>query len=52
MGAVVLLGDFKTQAVEGAAYQLPIGAGHSDVWQPDSQGDGYTCYQAPDLRNE
>ena len=48
---VVLLGDFNTQAVDGAAYQLLIGAGYSDVWQADSEGDGYTCCQAPDLGN-
>ena len=49
---VILLGDFNTPAVDGAAYQLLIGAGYSDVWQADSEGDGYTCCQAPDLRNE
>ena len=48
---VILLGDFNTQAVDGAAYQLLIGAGYSDVWQADSEGDGYTCCQAPDLGN-
>ena len=49
---VILLGDFNTQAVEAAAYQLLLGAGYTDVWQEDSAGSGYTCCQAADLRNE
>ena len=46
---MILLGDFNTQAVDGAAYQLLRGAGYTDVWRADSAG--YTCCQAPDLRN-
>lgn len=49
---VILLGDFNTQAGDGAAYQLLTGAGYSDVWQAHSDGTGFTCCQAPDLRNE
>lgn len=48
---VILLGDFNTQAPEGAAYQLLLEAGYRDVWQADSAGTGNTCCQAADLQN-
>ena len=49
---VILLGDFNTQAVDGAAYQLLLMAGYTDMWQADSEGTGDTCCQAKSLRNE
>ena len=49
---VILLGDFNTPAPDGAAYQLLLGAGYSDVWQADSEGSGNTCCQDADLSNE
>ena len=49
---VILLGDFNTRAPDGAAYQLLLEAGYVDVWQSESEGDGATCCQADDLRNE
>ena len=49
---VILLGDFNTRAPDGAAYQLLLEAGYVDVWQTESEGDGATCCQADDLRNE
>lgn len=49
---VILLGDFNTPAPDGAAYQLLLEAGFSDVWQADSEGNGNTCCQDADLRNE
>ena len=49
---VVLLGDFNTQAPAGDVYQFLLdAAGYTDVWQADSEGAGYTCCQAGDLRN-
>ncbi len=49
---VILLGDFNTRAPDGEAYQLILEAGYVDVWQTESEGDGATCCQADDLRNE
>ena len=48
---VILMGDFNTEAPEGAAYQLLTGAGYEDVWQTDSAGSGNTCCQAGNLKN-
>lgn len=48
---VILLGDFNTNATDGAAYQAIIAAGYQDAWQSDA-GSGYTCCQADDLMNE
>ena len=50
-GPVILLGDFNTPAPDGAAYKAIIGAGFQDTWQADSDGSGYTCCQADDLKN-
>ena len=47
---IILLGDFNTQAPDGAAYQLLIAAEYIDTWQVDT--DGKTCCQEKDLRNE
>ena len=47
---IVLLGDFNTQAPDGAAYQLLIDAAYMDTWQ--GAADGNTCCQAKDLLNE
>ena len=49
---VILLGDFNTAAPDGAAYQLLLEAGYSDVWQADLEGSGNTCCQDAYLRNE
>ena len=49
---VILLGDFNTPAPDGAAYQLLLEAGYSDVWQADSEGSGNTCCQDADLSNQ
>ncbi len=49
---VILLGDFNTEATDGAAYQAITGAGYKDAWQADSAGSGYTCCQADDLMNQ
>ena len=49
---IVLFGDFNTPAPDGTAYQMLLAAEYIDVWQADSEGDGNTSYQAPDLRNE
>lgn len=46
---IILLGDFNTQAPDGAAYQLLIAAEYIDTWQVDA--DGKTCCQAKDLLN-
>ena len=49
---MILLGDFNTQAPAGDVYQFLLDdAGYTDVWQADSEGAGYTCCQAGDLRN-
>ena len=48
---VILMGDFNTNATDGAAYQAIIGAGYQDAWQSDA-GSGLTCCQADDLMNE
>ena len=48
---VILLGDFNTNATDGAAYQAIVGAGYQDAWQSDA-GNGHTCCQADDLMNE
>ncbi len=48
---IILLGDFNTEAPEGAAYQLLLASGYTDTWQPDSEGTGFTCCQAADIRN-
>lgn len=48
---VILLGDFNTEAPDGAAYRAIVGAGYQDAWQADSDGSGYTCCQADDLKN-
>jgi endonuclease/exonuclease/phosphatase family metal-dependent hydrolase len=49
---VILLGDFNTQAPSGDVYRFLLDdAGYMDVWQADSEGAGYTCCQAGDLRN-
>ena len=49
---VILLGDFNTLAPDGPAYAILLDAGFEDTWQADSEGTGYTCCQAADLRNE
>ena len=49
---LILLGDFNSAAPDGAAYQLLLGSGYTDVWQADSEGSGNTCCQDADLRNE
>ena len=49
---LILLGDFNSAAADGAAYQLLLGAGYTDVWQADSEGSGNTCCQDAGLRNE
>ena len=49
---LVLLGDFNSAAPDGAAYQLLLGDGYTDVWQADSEGSGNTCCQDAGLRNE
>lgn len=49
---IILLGDFNSHAPAGATYQRLLEEGYVDTWQPDSEGTGYTGWQAPDLRNE
>ena len=50
---VILLGDFNTPAPDGPAYQHLLGAGYEDTWPASAAaGNGNTCCQAPDLRNE
>ena len=49
---LILLGDFNSAAPDGAAYQLLLGAGYSDVWPADSEDSGNTCCQDAGLRNE
>ena len=49
---VILLGDFNTQAPDGPAYKLLLDAAYMDAWRADSEGDGNTCCQDADLRNE
>ena len=49
---LILLGDFNTNAPDGAAYQILLDAGYTDVWQPDSEGTGNTCCQPGELKNE
>ena len=49
---IVLLGDFNTDAPDGAAYQILIQAAYVDTWQTDVAGAGNTCCQQKDLRNE
>ena len=49
---VILLGDFNTPAPDGTAYGILLEAGFTDTWQADSEGSGYTCCQAADLKNE
>ena len=46
---IILLGDFNTQAPDGAAYQLLIAAEYVDTWQMDALGK--TCCQDSDIRN-
>ena len=49
---IILLGDFNTNAPDGAAYQILLDAGYMDVWQLDSEGTGNTCCQPGELKNE
>ena len=49
---MILLGDFNTNAPDGAAYQILLAAGYTDVWQLDSGGPGNTCCQPGELKNE
>ena len=44
---VILLGDFNTQAVDGAAYQLLIGAGYSDVCRRTPKEPGTRAARHP-----
>ena len=49
---MILLGDFNTNAPDGAAYKILLDAGYVDVWQMDSEGTGNTCCQPGELKNE
>ena len=49
---LILLGDFNTNAPDGAAYQILLDAGYVDLWQMDSEGTGNTCCQPGELKNE
>ena len=49
---IILLGDFNTNAPDGAAYQILLNAGYIDLWQMDSEGTGNTCCQPGELKNE
>ena len=49
---IILLGDFNTNAPDGAAYQILLNAGYVDLWQMDSEGTGNTCCQPGELKNE
>lgn len=49
---ILLLGDFNTPAPDGMAYQLLIDTGYIDTWQIATAGEGNTCCQDADLRNE
>ena len=49
---MILLGDFNTEAPDGAAYKILLDAGYIDLWQMGSEGTGNTCCQAPLLQNE
>ena len=49
---IILLGDFNTEAPDGAAYQILLDAGYRDVWQLESEGTGNTCCQPGELKNE
>ena len=53
-GPTVLLGDLNTtpDGDRSAAYDRLVGSGLTDVWAATNDGDGPTCCQHPDLRND
>ena len=48
----ILLGDFNTFEIDGPTYHLLLEADYIDLWQMDTFGNGNTCCQDEDLRNE
>lgn len=52
---LILVGDFNSDAeAHGATYEMLREAGYTDVWRRHHthRHPGFTCCQAPDLRNE